>query len=497
MKALVVVEQRDLWPLDFGDVDVALAADYLAGKSYSNGHYDRIFNLCDYERYQGQGFYVSLLAEARGQQPIPTVKTIEDLQSAPLLRLLSGELEPLIQNSLRHDGDDSMHVDAYFGRDPTGRNLAIGQQLFALVKTPLLRAQFQKVGEAWQLSSVQALTLPKIPKQHHALVKKSAEEFMYGQYCVRTSVRSTRPSVAILYDGPKPDSPSNERALKLFSEAAERIEMKTKIIDQHAIEKLSAFDGLFIRDTTNLNHYTYQFSRRAAAQGLVVIDDPDSILQCNNKVYLHELLSRHHVPMPKSVLVHRENIDEILGSVGLPCILKQPDSAFSLGVSKAESESELRAAVDRLLQKSELIIAQEFVPTAFDWRVGVLDRRVLYVCKYFMAPNHWQVIKRDASGRTEGRTLAISVGEAPEQVVKTALNAANLIGSGFYGVDLKQVGNESYVIEVNDNPNVDAGNEDGVLGPALYREIMGVMKRRIQDGPHEQPEFGARAASQV
>jgi len=95
----------------------------------------------------------------------------------------------------------------------------------------------------------------------------------------------------------------------------------------------------------------------------------------------------------------------------------------------------------------------------------------------------------------KGRTLAISVGEAPEQVVKTALNAANLIGSGFYGVDLKQIGNECYVIEVNDNPNVDAGNEDGVLGPALYREIMGVMKRRIQDGPHEQLELGARAAS--
>jgi glutathione synthase/RimK-type ligase-like ATP-grasp enzyme len=75
------------------------------------------------------------------------------------------------------------------------------------------------------------------------------------------------------------------------------------------------------------------------------------------------------------------------------------------------------------------------------------------------------------------------------------LNAANLIGSGFYGVDLKQIGNECYVIEVNDNPNVDAGNEDGVLGPALYREIMGVMKRRIQDGPHEQLELGARAAS--
>ncbi|MCI3953730.1 MAG: rimK, partial [Burkholderiales bacterium] len=74
----------------------------------------------------------------------------------------------------------------------------------------------------------------------------------------------------------------------------------------------------------------------------------------------------------------------------------------------------------------------------FNWRLGVLDRRVPFVCKYHMAPDHWQVIKRDAAGRVEGRTVAVSVGEAPEIVVQTALRAANLIGSGFYGVDLKQ-----------------------------------------------------------
>jgi glutathione synthase/RimK-type ligase-like ATP-grasp enzyme len=92
------------------------------------------------------------------------------------------------------------------------------------------------------------------------------------------------------------------------------------------------------------------------------------------------------------------------------------------------------------------------------------------------------VIKRDMGGRVEGRTVAVAVGEAPAVVVQTALQAANLIGSGFYGVDLKQTAQDAcYVMEVNDNPNVDAGNEDQVLGSALYREIMGVIKRRIQE----------------
>jgi glutathione synthase/RimK-type ligase-like ATP-grasp enzyme len=65
-------------------------------------------------------------------------------------------------------------------------------------------------------------------------------------------------------------------------------------------------------------------------------------------------------------------------------------------------------------------------------------------------------------------------------VVEIALQAANLIGDGFYGVDLKQSGSQYYVIEINDNPNVDAGNEDAVLGDALYREVMGVFRKRIE-----------------
>ena len=70
--------------------------------------------------------------------------------------------------------------------------------------------------------------------------------------------------------------------------------------------------------------------------------------------------------------------------------------------------------------------------------------------------------------------------QAPEEVVRIALKSANLIGDGFYGVDIKQIDSRCYVIEVNDNPNVDAGNEDSVLKDALYREVMRVFLKRIE-----------------
>src|SRR5690606_2804007 len=126
-------------------------------------------------------------------------------------------------------------------------------------------------------------------------------------------------------------------------------------------------------ETTSVNHHTYRFARRAAAERMVVVDDPDSILKCSNKVYLAELLDHHGIPTPKTLIVHRDNVRDVVGRLGLPCVLKQPDSAFSQGVIKVDSEASLKLEADRFLDKSDLVIAQEFVPTDFDWRVGVFD----------------------------------------------------------------------------------------------------------------------------
>jgi len=36
------------------------------------------------------------------------------------------------------------------------------------------------------------------------------------------------------------------------------------------------------------------------------------------------------------------------------------------------------------------------------------------------------------------------------------------------------------VIEVNDNPNLDAGTEDGVLGDELYRRVLQAFIQRLE-----------------
>src|SRR5947209_394110 len=139
----------------------------------------------------------------------------------------------------------------------------------------------------------------------------------------------------------------------------------------------------------------------------------------------------------RTPIVHRGNVDEIVPALGLPCVLKLPDSGFGLDVVKIESEESLRKEAERFFNQSELLIAQEWLPSDFDWRVGVYDRRPLFVAKYFMAPGHWKVIKvvEGQQEVVEGKTEAMTIGEAPEQVINTAVRAANLIGGGLYGAD--------------------------------------------------------------
>ena len=56
------------------------------------------------------------------------------------------------------------------------------------------------------------------------------------------------------------------------------------------IDRLGEYDALFIRENTHVNDHTYRMARKAQKEGLAVMDAPDAILKCNNKVYLAEVM---------------------------------------------------------------------------------------------------------------------------------------------------------------------------------------------------------------
>jgi glutathione synthase/RimK-type ligase-like ATP-grasp enzyme len=478
---LVIVDNPKSWPLDLKGVEVIPARHYLTDPSYTSLRHTKVFNLCRSYRYQTVGYYVSLLAEARGHKPIPRLAAIQDMKLQTMVRFVSEDLDELIQKSLAHIQSERFTLSIYFGKNLAKRYDRLSAKLFRTFHSPLLRAEFiyQK---KWVLQSIHSIAGNDIPDQHRQFVIDVAHEFFAGRHSLPKPV-NTRYDIAILHNPEEKSGPSNDRALKKFIKAAAALQMSAELIRKDDFSQLAEYDALFIRETTSVNHHTYRFARRAAADGLVVIDDPESILKCTNKVFLAEILQRNHIPTPRTMIVHRDNLKSVPTELGLPCILKKPDSSFSQGVVKAATKEELLEFGHKLLHDSDLIIAQQFLPTDYDWRIGVLDNIPLYACKYYMAKRHWQIIQHRADGsKSEGNVDTLPVAEVPPRVLKTALKAAGLIGNGLYGVDLKQVGRQVYVIEVNDNPSIDAGLEDKVLKDELYRRIMASFLERIERG---------------
>lgn len=480
MKNLIIIDNPTEWPIQVPGVEVYSARDYLTKDEFRKRRNVKVYNLCRSYRYQTLGYYVSLLAAARGHKPLPSVSTIQDLKSQHLVRFVSEDLDELIQKSLEGIKSDLFTLSIYFGHNVARKYDRLSSQLFRLFQAPFLRAQFQFTTK-WQLQSIKPISAIEIPENHHEYVEEFARSFFATRQVTARKAIEYNYDLAILVNPEEEHPPSCEKALQKFVKAANEQGLDAEFITRDDYGRLAEFDALFIRETTAVNHHTYRFARRAKAEGLVAIDDPDSILKCTNKIYLAELLSAHKVRTPKTLIVHRDNLKEIPRTIGLPCILKQPDSAFSQGVRKASSLDELVDRLELFWTKSDLVIAQEFLPTEFDWRIGIIDKTPFYACKYMMARNHWQIIKQEGSGKPlEGGVQTLSLENVPESVMNTALKAANLIGDGLYGVDLKEIGGKCYVIEINDNPSIDHGFEDAVLKMDLYNTIMKVFRDRIE-----------------
>jgi glutathione synthase/RimK-type ligase-like ATP-grasp enzyme len=481
MDTLVVVTQAGDWPLDLANARLVTALQYLTEPEFSNLRHAKVFNLCRHYRYQAFGYYVSLLAEARGHRPIPTVLTMQDLRSPALVRMVSDDLEKLIQKTLAATVDIKFTLDIYFGRAVERDHDRLATALFKQFTAPLLRAHFVRTDQ-WELNRVTAVPTSAIPEEHRQFAFESAQAFFSRRFRPAQPAKPSRFDLAILVDPHDPTAPSDPSAIERFVIAADKREIETEVIGREDYGRLLEFDALFIRATTAVDHYTYRFARRAAAEGLVVIDDPVSILRCTNKVYLTEVLARHGIPTPRTRIVHREVLERAADGIGFPCIVKQPDSSSSLGVFKADDPESLLELLGRMLTTSDLVLVQEFVPTPFDWRVGVLDRQPLFAAKYFMAPRHWQIVKHEpVSGRMRwGRWETLPLDQVPATGLDLAVRAANLIGDGLYGVDVKQVGDAWLVIEINDNPSIEHQVEDLILKDALYERVMDSFVRRLE-----------------
>ncbi len=484
MDNLVVVEKLKDWHKSFPEANVITAQEYINGSPEMTADNIRILNFCRSYGYLTTGYYVSLLAEARNQRVMPSLQTVVDLNRKTIYSLamdfLNKEIEKAVKRQHIEEDANRFVLDIIFGKPgiPDLRKLA--QAVYELFPAPLLQVEFKR-GLRWQINRIRPLYLNKLDDQQREHVCTYINGYLGARWKKTRKPTVYKYDMAILHNPNEILPPSDQVALEKMIEAGNKKGIYVELITQKDKNRLNEFDCLFIRETTAIEHHTFKMATLAANEGLVVIDDPHSIVKCTNKVYLAELLQRKHIGTPQTDILTEYNFKEKLETLSYPLVVKIPDGAFSRGVFKAENYKEAIERCRLLFKDSDIIIAQEYLYTDYDWRIGVLNQKPLFACQYFMSPQHWQIVNHaNAEEPQEGDYRCVAIEDAPKAVVNEALKAANAIGDGLYGVDVKQTQRGICVIEVNDNPNLESGVEDQILGDALYDTIIDEFIRRAE-----------------
>ncbi len=512
--ALAVVEGKSDPALD--GIRTVSADEYLEGRAGTLDRDTIVVNLCRSYSYLSKGYYVSLLADARGQRVYPTLEMIEEINNpfayframreAGLdtidFKLLRGRkrLLPKIivpehgqATVLQHDKNEDQEGPRYhamdlpyveetviFGRASERKFQRAARRIFAAYSFPSLKVRFYHEDQSWKVGQIFPVPFQQLEEQQRTLM---AEQLTAARLRKADSPgpRNKPLSIACLFDPRDDFAPSDEVTLEKFERAALRKGALFETIGPDDLSRLPEFDALFIRTLTGTDVPSYVFAQRAASLGMPVIDDPESIARCSNKVYLHELFQREGIPTPETMIVSRRTPIENCLELGPPMIVKLPQGSFSTAVKKADNLDELRSILAEMFKKSPLLIVQEFKPTPFDWRIGVLNGRMLFAARYYQAKSHWQIASRAPGKSTQyGKVEAVPNDKVPPAVKKVALQSAKLIGQGLYGIDLKEVDGKPLMIEVNDNPNIETSYEDAAVKDKLYDTIIAHFLTRIR-----------------
>src|SRR5512138_664172 len=118
-------------------------------------------------------------------------------------------------------------------------------------------------------------------------------------------------------------------AVLRLGQVAQKLGHRLDILFRADMYKIPTYDALFIRALTDPLNSSYVAARLAEVQGLRVVDDPNSILVCCDKINMYRHLQAANVPMPETLFLAESDItaemgERLLDTIGKPVVLKAP-----------------------------------------------------------------------------------------------------------------------------------------------------------------------------
>ena len=219
----------DVTPFGNTALTVLTFQDYLAEFPKLNEPKIRVINICDTTRYLSEGYYCSLLAQARNHSVLPSVNTINDLRMAE-----ENSIDRIVFSlSVQQDAAEISHDPLFvlFGEVEDQRFKRLARQAFekypypALVLTPTvtdIKVSPKATGKVQieGFASVQAKAFKDLSITQQTRFITQLKAHTQIQWRTGKTSKRTRWDMAILVNPEETTPPSDERAIKNFVKAA-------------------------------------------------------------------------------------------------------------------------------------------------------------------------------------------------------------------------------------------------------------------------------------
>jgi ribosomal protein S6--L-glutamate ligase len=215
---------------------------------------------------------------------------------------------------------------------------------------------------------------------------------------------------------------------------------------------LGRYDAIIPRIGASVTAYGTAVVRQFEQMGVFCLASSQAIGASRDKLRSCQILSRHRIGMPKTVVVRRP--DSVLPAIermgGPPIIIKLLEGTQGIGVILADSTRVAQAIVETLQGPGgKNVLLQQFVAESRgrDIRAFVVGGQVVAAMRRIATGDEYRS-NVHRGGRVEGVDL-------DPEYARTAVQAAQILGLRVAGVDMLESKDGPSVTEVNASPGLE------------------------------------------
>ncbi|SDZ87015.1 ribosomal protein S6--L-glutamate ligase [Microbulbifer marinus] len=216
-------------------------------------------------------------------------------------------------------------------------------------------------------------------------------------------------------------------------------------------KQIEDFDAVLPRIGASITYYGTAVVRQLQEMDVFCANTAHGINNSRDKLRSLQLLSRHHIGIPRTTFVH--NKKDVLPAIervgGAPVVIKLNEGTQGIGVLLAETVKQAEAIIELLQSQKQNVLIQKFVAESKgrDIRAFVVGDRVV------------AAMRRVAQGQ-EFRSNVHRGGIAepvdlPQEYIETAVRATQIMGLQVAGVDMLEGRSGPQIMEVNSSPGLE------------------------------------------